>query len=221
MVAKKTRKAAVSTIAAVETEPTAAELRGFFDGGGQFDNFSFARWRWVGEGPRSGLAEKIAKKRFPVPPVVGAEGTETAAKTELILPAFAPAEYISLDFFLRRYEEMQPAHEVNAYLQVNFAFPNAINLHHPAEMVRTFAKGYFVDEREMAVFLAAHAPWVAGSSNTGHLHLLVFPRRLRFAFGEFDHRLASDQGNRDVHEAWSAFQKEWFQLWPRSLVEFG
>lgn len=221
MVSKKTRKAAVSPETKPESPPAPAELKCFFDGGGSFDNFSFSRWYWTGDGPRLGLADKIARKRFPVPAEAGSDDQETAAKTEFLVPAFAPAEYISLQHFLRRYDEAQPPHEVNAYVQITLTFPRAFNLHHPFEMARTFACREYVG-CGMPVFMAGHAPWLAGSESPGHVHLIIFPRQLnQFGLGSFDHKLASDVGNREAYKAWIDFQGDWFQHWPRSLLEFG
>ena len=201
--------------------PDVAKLKPFIDGGGKFEDFSFARWFWVGDGPRDGLAEKIMKKRCPVPPAPGSLDIETAAKTEFIAPARATAEFICIQHFLQQYSAAQPRDQVNAYEQLTFSFPNAFNLHHPFEMVRKFACDEFVNSREMPVFLAAHAPWMAASSNPGHIHALVFPVRLDHrGFSCWDHKLPSDAGNREVHDAWIAFRKQWAATWSAALLDF-
>lgn len=220
--ARRKSSASPAETATVTPAPAVAKLKPFIDGGGKFEDFSFARWFWVGDGPREGLAEKIMKKRCPVPPDPGSLDIETAAKTEFIAPARATAEFISLQHFLQRYEQAQPQDQVNSYVQLTFSFPHAFNLHHPFEMVRAFICDEFVNSREMPVFLAAHAPWMAASLNPGHVHAMIFPVKLDHrGFSGWDHKLPSDAGNREVHDAWIEFRKQWALTWPAALLDFG
>jgi len=63
------------------------------------------------------------------------------------------------------------------------------------EMVRAWSKQEFADGRHLPVFLALHAPGLAGSANPVHVHAVVLPRRLtQLASGEFDRKLPHDKG---------------------------
>ena len=183
------------------------ELKAFYDGGGQFDDFAFARFYWeAGEGPKESIVPKIDKKMHPVRAASG-EPLASAAKVDVLLPADAPQEYMSLDHLIRRYEETLPAHEINAYAQVTIRFPGAANLHQPWEMVRAWARSFY---QRAPVILVLHAPHLVGSSNPGHVHCLALPRRLGpLGWAEMDRTLASDAGQREAHDSWAAFREEW------------
>lgn len=197
----------VDVAAAPATSPTPRALKAFYDGGGEFENFAFARFYWeAGEGERESIVPRIDKKLHPVRSETG-RVLASAAKVDLLLPAEAPQDYMSADHLVRRYEETLPAHEINAYAQVTIRFPGAVNLHRPFEMVRSWAQGYFA---EVPVLLVLHAPHEWGSSNAGHLHCIVFPRRLGLlGWGAMERAIASDGGQREAHEAWTAFKEQW------------
>lgn len=216
MAAKKTRKAPakspataskVEVAAAPAARPAPRALKAFYDGGGEFANFAFARFYWeAGEGERESIVPRIDKKRHPVRSEAG-RVLASAAKLDLLLPAEAPQDYMSVDHLVRRYEETLPAHEINAYALVTIRFPGAVNLHQPFEMVRSWAQSYFA---KVPVLLVLHAPHEWGSSNPGHLHCIVFPRRLGpLGWGTMERAIASDGGHREAHEAWTSFRDEW------------
>lgn len=207
---KKTTKATAQVAPADSANPVNAstlELKAFYDGGGQFDDFAFARFYWeTGVGPRESIAPKIEKKMHPVRSASG-EPLASAAKVDILLPADAPQEYMALDHLIRRYEETLPAHEVNAYAQVTIRFPGAVNLHQPWEMVRAWTRSFY---QRAPVILVLHAPHLVGSSNPGHVHCIALPRRLgSLGWAEMDRTLASDAGQREAHESWVAFRDDW------------
>lgn len=209
---QKTRKAAAQTptadAATYLTATTALiPLKSFFDGGGEFENFSFGRFYWeAGDGERESIAPRIDKKQHPVRSDSGAV-LASAVKVELLLPHDAPQDYMSLDHLIRRYEETLPRHEVNAYAQVTIRFPDAVNLHHPYEMVRAWVRAQYPHS---PVIIVLHAPHEWGSSNPGHAHCIVFPRRLgSLGWTAVERTIASDVGQREAYESWVAFREEW------------
>ena len=207
---KKTPDAPVQVAPADSANPGSAaplELKAFYDGGGQFDDFAFARFYWeAGEGERESIAPKIDKKMHPVRSASG-EPLASAAKVDILLPADAPQEYMALDHLIRRYEETLPAHEVNAYAPVTMRFPAAVNLHQPWEMVRAWARSFY---ERAPVLLVLHAPHLWGSSNPGHVHCIVLPRRLgTLGWAEMERVIASDAGQREAHDSRKAFREDW------------
>jgi hypothetical protein len=214
----KVKKSATSPVRSSAPD-TEAELKGFFPPNDEFENFRCCRYYWQGGGKRTGLAAKLNRKRFPVPPDAGGH-EPTAAWTDYLPPPFAPAEYLSLEHTVRRYEELMPEAETHAYVQFTVEFPRPFNLAHPFEMVRSWAKRDYVEARHLPVFLAGHAPVLAGSSNCVHVHAVILPRRLtQLGFGEFDRSVPNDKGRRAAFEAWLAFKTEWYQAWPSFLSE--
>ena len=212
--AKKTGKAPVKPATAdsattLLVPPAMLLLKSFFDGAGEFENFSFGRFYWeTGEGERESIAARIDKKLHPVRSVKG-EILASAAKFELIVPLDAPQEYLGLDYLVRRYEETLPAHEINAFAQVTIRFPNAVNLIEPFEMVRAWVRSHFA---QVPVLLVLHAPHMWGSPNPGHCHCIVFPRRLSsLSWAEMERAIASDVGQREAYDSWIAFQKRWLE----------
>lgn len=208
--AKKSRKAPVKP-AAADSASALVELKLFHDGGGRHENFSFTRAYWPadGEGERESIAGRIDKKLHPVRSDKG-ELLASAAKVELVVPLDAPQEYMALDYLIRRYEETLPAHEINAYAQVTIRFPKpAVNLIEPFEMVRSWVRSHLP---HVPVLLVLHAPHLWGSSNLGHVHCIVFPRRLGpLGWAEMERAIASDVGQREAHDSWTAFQEEWLR----------
>lgn len=206
--AKKTRKAGTKAADATLAASVATlELKAFYDGGGQFDDFAFARFYWEASGgERDSIAPKIDKKLHPVRSDRG-ELIASAVKVDLVLPLDAPQEYMALEYLVRRYEETLPAHEVNAYAQVTVRFPKAWNLIEPFEMVRTWVRSYY---GHVPVVLVLHAPHLSGSLNPGHVHCIVFPRRLGpLGWAAMERTIASDIGQREAYESWLAFQEGW------------
>lgn len=198
------------------------ELRGFRDGGGLFRNFSFIKWYWVGTGPRGSIASQIEKKLAPGSGLGGEPSDLEAAKSELLVPAFAPESYADLGLCLYSYDRSFSAAEANAYVQLTFTFPEAMNMHHCYEMVRAFIRAEIVDkpERNLPVVLILHKPQESGSLNDPHIHACALLRRVnQLGWCAYDRSLPTDQGNREIYEAWVAFKERWNEEWPVSLLE--
>jgi hypothetical protein len=208
--AKKTRRPPVKPTTAdatLVTNPAPLELRAFYDGGGQFNDFAFARFYWeAGDAARVSITPKINRKMHPVRSDKD-EPIASAIKVDLVLPLDAPQEYMAIDYLVRRYEETLPAREINAYAQVTVRFPKTVNLIEPFEKVRTWVRSYY---GHVPVLLVLHAPHLSGSSNPGHVHCIVFPRRLGpLGWAEMERAIASDAGQREAYESWKAFKEDW------------
>lgn len=198
------------------------KLRGFRDGAGSFPNFSFIKYYWLGEGARTGITPYIEKKLNPGTGLDGEASDLEAAKWELQVPAYAPEHFSDLRFCLYSYDRSFSPAETNAFVQLTFQFPLALNLHHCWEMVRAFVRQEIVDgiNRNLPVLLILHKPQESGSFNDSHIHACVFLRRAnQLGWGAYDKRLPSDEGNREIHEAWVAFKARWTEEWPIGLIE--
>lgn len=74
-------------------------------------------------------------------------------------------------------------------------------------MVRAWVK---VNYPHVPVILVLHAPHQWGSPNPGHVHCIVFPRRLgSLGWAGVERAIASDIGQTEAYESWTAFRKEW------------
>jgi hypothetical protein len=213
-------KASAPRGAAAAASCSAAELKAFHYGGGKVADFGFSRFWWEGDGPREGIAAKVLKKFRPVSPWEDDPDVITAAKTDLLLPFDAQADYVEVEHLLDRFDAKLPGHEKHAYVQVTLHFPEAINLHAPFEEARAFAMRHLVVERRLAVVLVLHAPNLAASSSTMHAHLIAPLRRLTsLGWGEVERKLASDRGQQETRDAWLAFRAEWSKASANLSVE--
>lgn len=192
---------------APETEASApAVLRQFVNGGGDHANFDFTRYWWEGSGPRAGIAPWVEKKIRP-----GDDPNHGAARhVDLVLLRRAPGDYWDIFHLLARFDASLPAFERHAFVQVKIGLPDTEPLHVGAEKVRSFARRHFATERRLAAILVTHAPGVAGSSNTPHVHVVVPARELGpNGFGVTVHRLCSDSGQQEAWEAWKPYVDQW------------
>lgn len=211
---KPAKKPAYSRRAAAAA-PAPAQLKAFHHGTEDMENFGFSRFWWDGEGPREGIASKVLKK---FQPKVGDDAdpdTVTAARTDLLLPDDAQADYMDVRHLLARYDATLPAHETHAFVQVTLHFPDAANMHSAWEEARAFAMEYFVLDRQrrLAVIMALHAPSLAASGSPLHAHLLVPLRRLgSLGWGEVERHLPNDRGREETFAAWTAFRSRWTDL---------
>jgi hypothetical protein len=212
MVATRKKKAA-QTAAPKETAEVASEpatLKAFHLGTDPSDSFGFSRFWWDGEGPREGIAGKVLKKFQPVPCPEGGTGI-TAARTDILLPCDAQADYMDVHHLLKQFDAKLPAGEKHAYLQITLRYPGAVNIHGPFEEARAFAWRHLVMERRLATILVVHAPFLAGSETSPlHVHLIAPLRRLgALGWGEMENRLQNDRGRADSHKAWVLFRQAW------------
>ena len=162
-------------------------------------DFRYMRWYWKADGPRSGIAAAILAKLTPA--------GHQAARHDLLLPDSAPGEYADLRYLLERYDATQPAIERNGYAQFNIILASDRPLHAGWELVRAWALRYFVRELQLAAVLVLHAPFLAGSANEPHVHILVPARRLTAnGFGPHARNTCSDVGASEALANWLAFK---------------
>lgn len=190
------------------TEKRGPELRAFYDGAGQFPDFGYARFYWTpGCGSRESIQGRILKKRRPA----GAESeTDTAARVEALVTRDAPQDYADPDFLVRRYEDTLPMGETTAYAQVTLRFGSDVpNLHYPYEVARAWLREFYVEGRGVPLIAILHAPHLVGSDSPGHVHGIIFPKRLsKLGFVGAEREIASDVGNREAFESWQAFKAD-------------
>lgn len=187
-----------------------AQLKAFHHGNEDIKNFGFSRFWWEGDGPREGISSKVLKKFQPVEGCGDNPDGVTAARTDLVLPNDAQADYMDARHLLARFDATLPARETHAFVQVTLHFPDAVNLHGPWEEARAFAIDYFVRERRLAVIMALHAPNLAASGSSLHAHLLAPLRRIGpLGWGEVERHLPNDRGREETFAAWHAFQANW------------
>lgn len=209
---KKPAKKVAAPKRAAAAASVPAQLKAFHHSTDDTENFGFSRFWWDGDGLREGIASKVLKKFQPRIGDHADPDTVTAARTDLLLPDDAQADYMDVRHLLARYDATLPVHETHAFVQVTLHFPNAVNMHSAWEEVQAFAMEYFVlsPERRLAVIMALHAPSLAASGSPLHAHLLVPLRRVGpLGWGEVERHLPNDRGREETFAAWTAFRKEW------------
>lgn len=186
--------------------PAEAELKRFSNGAGLQPGFYFERKWWDGDGPRAGIAPWVEKKiQLGSDPAFG-----TAARSEVLLPRFAPGEYTTLAHLLARFDATLPMYERHALVQVKIELPLYEPYHVGYEVVRSFALQHFAIERAHPAILVAHLPGLAGSENKPHIHVIVLARELGpNGFGQTSTRLCSDKGQADAWDAWQPYLADW------------
>lgn len=206
---KEPAKTAVAK-AAAETVETPATLKAFHHGTNPTDGFGFSRFWWDGDGPRKGIAGKVMKKFQPV--IDPSDPTAvTAARTDLLLPCDAQADYMDVAHLLDRFDAKLPRSEKHAYVQITLRYPGATSIHAPFEEARAFAWQHLVIERRLATIVVVHAPFLAGSDASPlHIHLIAPLRRLgALGWGEMETRLPGDRGRMALLKAWTQFAERW------------
>jgi hypothetical protein len=205
--AARSKKGKASAIKPVIAETTPRPLKAYYHGGGVVSSFGSARFYWPGgDGDRESIEPRITKKRRPA----GAQSNvDTAAKIEVLLPGDAPQDYADVDFLIRHYEMSLSPEETTAFIQITIRFGDSPNLHRPYEAARAWLRSFYASEEGhgVPVLLILHAPHLAGSSADGHVHAIVFPRRLsRFGWTGGALELGSDGAAIKARVAWGAFR---------------
>ena len=163
-----------------------------------YAHFRYIRYYWKGDGPRTGITAAVLRKLTPA--------GHQAARHDLLLPESAPGEYAQLSYLLERYDATQPAVEKNGYAQFTLDLSPDRPLHASWEHVRSWAYGYFVRQFQLAVLMVMHAPYLAGSANDPHIHLVVPARRLGAnGFGAHARDVCSDSGCAEALASWQLF----------------
>lgn len=192
--------------------PTPAILKAFHHGTEGTENFVFSRFWWEGDGWREGIATKVLKKFRPKLDEHDDPDAVTAARTDLLLPPDAQADYMDVRHLLARYDATLPPHEAHAFVQVTLHFPEALNMHSAWEEARAFAMEHFVinRQRRLAVIMALHAPSLAASGSNLHAHLAIPLRRIgSLGWGEMERHLPNDRGREETFAAWTVFRRKW------------
>jgi hypothetical protein len=203
------KPASLSSKLASNTVLQRAELKAFHHNDGQYPDLGFVRYWWEGDGPRAGITDKVLKKFQPVPDPEDPEAI-TAARTDLLLPCDAQADYMDVRHLLERFDAKLPTSEKHAYLQITLKYPHATNVHGPFEQARAFGWDYLVLGRRLATIIAVHVPFLAGSQNPLHVHLISPLRRIgALGWGEMETRIQNDRGRAEVFEAWTRFRGRW------------
>ena len=159
--------------------------------------FRYHRFFWRENGPKSGIASAVLAKLQPA--------GHQAARHDLLLPVSASGEYSDLDHLLARYDATQPAIERNGYAQFTIDLSSERPLHASWEEIRVWVRSYFVDRLQLAAIMVLHAPFMAGSANDPHIHILIPARRLGAnGFGVHARDVCSDSGYADALADWNA-----------------
>jgi hypothetical protein len=199
MSARKTKK----TRATASTPAVAPirELKAFYHGQPS-DDFSAARFYWpAGAEPRESIAQHFLKKRRPA---AADSPHDTAARIEVLLRADVGEDYTDVDFLVRSYEEKLAIDETAAFAQVTMRFPGATNLHGPYHRATSWLRSFYVAQYGVPVVAVLHAPHLAGSEASVHLHGLILMKRLSpFAWMDVQRDLASDAGISAARQSWA------------------
>lgn len=161
--------------------------------------FRYHRFFWKQTGLKSGITSAVLVKLHPA--------GHQAARHDLLLPTSAPGEYSDLHHLLARYDATQPAIERNGYAQFTIDLSGDRPLHVSWEDVRAWVRCYFVDRLQLAAVMVLHAPYLAGSANDPHIHILIPARRLGpNGFGAHARDVCSDTGFAEALADWNAFR---------------
>ena len=160
--------------------------------------FRYIRYFWKENGSKCGIESAVRAKLRPA--------GHQAARYDVLLPTTAPGEYADLDHLLARYDSTQPSIERNAYAQFTIDMDPDVPVHAGWEQVRAWAMNYFVRQLQLAAVLVLHIPFLAGSSNPTHIHLLLPARRLGTNGFAFHARATcSDEGHKEALASWKLF----------------
>jgi len=186
---------ATETIAAAD-QPT--ELLLYAASSRDHPEFRYLRRYWRVDGPQCAIGPSVLTKLSPA-------GHE-ALRHDLLLPEHAPGDYMDLTHLLARYDASSPTWGRNGYTQFTIDLPPNKALHRGWEKVRSWAWSYFVRDRRLAVLMVLHAPYLAGSHNPSHIHLLVPVRQLEAnGFGASVRDISTDEGAEEAYQAWCGF----------------
>ena len=162
-------------------------------------NFRYQRYFWKESGPRTGIAATVRAKLQPA--------GHQAARHDLLLPPTSPGEYSDLDHLLARFDATQPSIERNGFAQFTIDLSSDLPLHASWEDIRAWVRSYFVSRLQLAALMVLHAPFMAGSANDPHVHILLPARRLSAnGFGLHARDVCCDEGHAEAQRDWNAFR---------------
>lgn len=161
--------------------------------------FKYIRYFYKNERERAGIAPMVLAKLAP-------KG-HAAARHDLLLPGAASGEYQDLRHLLQRFDAMLPRVERNGYAQFTITLPSEQVVHVGWEQVRAWVRSYFVDQQQLAALMVLHLPFLAGSANPNHIHVILPARRLSLhGFSGQARDVFCDQGCREALASWVEFQ---------------
>lgn len=170
--------------------------------------FSYGVLRRQYRGRHNSAAEFCRRKLQPVPPVGDPSAVPwvlTAARAEVLLPSDADDRFADPRQLFTAVDENALDVEPALLTYMTMAFPRVQRLHHAWEAAREFAMDRFARARGLPVVVILHAPFMAGSSNSVHCHLLIAPRALTgLGLGAYEKALCCDAGQMIVHDEWLA-----------------
>lgn len=160
--------------------------------------FFCTRHWWDKAAERQGTERFIRKKLQPgEDPRFG-----QAARSEVMLPPDAPADYADLDFLLAHNDRTSPPFAIHAMMHLKIMLSKDKPWHAAYECVRSYIRKHFA--HSYAVILITHIPARAGLTSAGnHVHCIVLPRPLSInGFGGACSELCSDIGYYRALDAW-------------------
>ncbi|TCU59813.1 hypothetical protein EDF58_102501 [Novosphingobium sp. PhB57] len=164
-------------------------------------SFKYIRYFYKQDAHRDGITDMVIAKLTPA--------GHKAAHHDLLLPEAASGEYMDLSYLLQRYDAMLPGSERTGYAQFTLTLPSEQPPHVGWEQVRAWVRSYFVRQERLAALMVLHLPYLAGSSNANHIHVVIPARRLSVnGFTGHARDICSDSGCHDASASWLSFQKE-------------
>lgn len=164
-------------------------------------SFKYLRYFYKQDVNRAGITEPVLAKLKPA--------GHKAAHHDLLLPDAAGGEYMDLGYLLQRYDSMLPAAERTGFAQFTLTLPPDQPPHRGWEQARAWVRSYFVRQEQLAALMVLHLPYLAGSSNASHIHIVVPARRLSVnGFTGQARDVCSDSGCKEAWNAWLSFQME-------------
>ncbi|RSU75857.1 hypothetical protein BRX37_10210 [Sphingomonas sp. S-NIH.Pt3_0716] len=164
-------------------------------------SFKYLRYFYKPGASRAGIIEPVLAKLTPA--------GHKAAHNDLLLPDAAGGEYMDLCYLLQRYDAMLPAAERNGFAQFTLRLPPDQPPHRGWEQARAWVRSYFVRQEQLAALMILHLPYLAGSPNASHIHIVLPARRLTVnGFTGHARDIISDGGCHNALNAWLSFQQE-------------
>ncbi|MBX7484175.1 hypothetical protein [Qipengyuania qiaonensis] len=199
-------KSKVSEILEHDPSPANTKMKAFVhDPNDEHPDFAWVRYWYENDADRASVRDWVEGKRAPGDhPKFG-----HSARTEVLLPSKAPADYANIDFLTRRFDETLPPFEKHALVQAKIMLEDDEAWHVGYERVRSFARAHFA--QRFAVILIAHIPGTAGLKGQGnHVHCAVLSRTINInGFGGACTTLCSDRGYEAATAAWQEHKASW------------
>ena len=137
----------------------------------------------------------------PVPP-----WATTAYRQEVLLSAGADDGFRAAERLFEHFDSTALEWQKSLVIYLTLSFPEPRRMHEDFEQARAFVKGELVERRGLPTLLVQHAPFLVGSTNPPHVHVLALARRLTsLGFADYVEDISKDAGQRLMYEAWQQF----------------